>query len=235
MSSAALIDTAGLRKSYRTGEVDTIAVAGVDLSIAVGDYIVLTGPSGCGKSTLMSLLGLIDEPSGGKIRIDGVDVLGLGDAARARIRGERFGFIYQAYNLIAQLNAIENVMLPLSLRSDVPRKVRRERAMALLDSVGLADRATHFPDQLSGGQQQRVAIARALVGRPQVLFADEPTGNLDSSNGEQVMALIDAAHREGTTVCLVTHDPRFVDRGTRLVPMRDGRISTTNGLQGGSQ
>ena len=226
MSAAALIETTDLRKAYRMGEVETLAVAGIDLSIAVGDYIVLTGPSGCGKSTLMSLLGLIDEPSGGQIRIDGVDVSGLGDAARARIRGERFGFIYQAYNLIAQLNALENVMLPLSLRSEVSRKERRERAMTMLHSVGLADRATHYPDQLSGGQQQRVAIARALVGRPQVLFADEPTGNLDSSNGEQVMALIDAAHREGTTVCLVTHDPRFVDRGTRLVPMRDGLIQS---------
>lgn len=220
----AMIEARGLRKSYLTGQVETVAVAGVDLTIQAGDYIVLTGPSGCGKSTLMSLLGLIDEPSGGSITMDGVDVAGLGDAARARIRGERFGFVYQAYNLIAQLTAAENVALPLSLRGTLSRREQRERAAEALRQVGLADRTTHFPDQLSGGQQQRVAIARALVGRPALLFADEPTGNLDSRNGEQVMDLIDEANRAGTTVCLVTHDPRFIDRGSRLVRMQDGLI-----------
>lgn len=222
---AALIEARGLRKTYLTGQVETVAVAGVDLAIQKGNYIVLTGPSGCGKSTLMSLLGLIDEPTGGSITMDGVDVSLLGDAARARIRGERFGFIYQAYNLIAQLTAAENVALPLSLRGNLSRREQRERAAEALRQVGLADRAGHYPDHLSGGQQQRVAIARALVGRPAMLFADEPTGNLDSRNGEQVMDLIDEAHRAGTTVCLVTHDPRFVDRGTRLVRMQDGLIS----------
>ena len=224
----AIIEARGVRKVYRSRDVETVALAGIDLTLERGSYVVLAGPSGCGKSTLMSLLGLVDEASAGEISIDGVRTRAMTDAERAHIRGTQFGFIYQAYNLIAPLTARENVELPLSLHTGLSRSERRKRALTELERVGLADRANHYPDQLSGGQQQRVAVARALVTRPKVLFADEPTGNLDSTNGDQVMRLIDEAHSTGTTVCLVTHDPRFINRGTIMRTMQDGAIVQGN-------
>jgi putative ABC transport system ATP-binding protein len=224
--SDTVLEARQLRKVYRMREIETVALASVDVAIERGSYAVLTGPSGCGKSTLLSLLGLIDVPTSGDILVDGVRVSDLGDSARARIRGHTFGFIYQAYNLIAQLTARENIELPLSLHHDLTRAQRRERALEQLERVGLKDRAQHYPDQLSGGEQQRVAVARALVTQPKVLFADEPTGNLDTANGDQVMSLIDEAHVAGTTICLVTHDPRFVGRGTHAHTMKDGMFLT---------
>nr|WP_279237391.1 ABC transporter ATP-binding protein [Dyella sedimenti] len=196
----------------------------VHLSIARGEYVSISGPSGCGKTTLLSILGLLDTASAGRYVLNGHDVAGLGAAQRARIRNAEIGFIFQAFNLIGDLTVQENVELPLTYRGGIGAAERRERVLESLERVGMAHRMRHYPAQLSGGQQQRVAVARALVGRPAILLADEPTGNLDSRNGEAVMALLEELHRGGATLCMVTHDPRYAELAQRKVRLFDGRV-----------
>ncbi|MFT4247241.1 MAG: ABC transporter ATP-binding protein [Pseudomonas sp.] len=219
-----LIRLDGLGKIFHTDEVETHALSEIALEIARGDFVAITGPSGCGKSTLLSILGLLDTPSGGHYLLDGRDVAGLGARARARVRNERIGFIFQAFNLIADLSVEENVALPLTYRDGYERAAARLRVREVLEQVGMSHRARHYPGQLSGGQQQRVAVARALVGAPAILLADEPTGNLDSHNGEAVMQLLEQLHASGATLCMVTHDAAFARRASRIVHMLDGRI-----------
>jgi len=219
-----LIEMNDIRKVFYADDVETHALAGVHLSIEQGEYVAISGPSGCGKSTLLSLIGLLDTPTDGHYQLNGIGVDGINASQRARIRNKEIGFIFQAFNLIGDLNVLENVELPLTYRSGIGKGERRDRAMAALDRVGMAHRIRHFPSQLSGGQQQRVAVARALVGKPSVLLADEPTGNLDSKNGEAVMALLAELHAGGATICMVTHDPRYADFAQRQVFMFDGQI-----------
>ena len=188
------------------------------------EYVSISGPSGCGKSTLLSLLGLLDTPTGGTYQLNGSNAESLKPNDRARIRNKEIGFVFQAFNLIGDLSVFENVELPLTYRPGVGKAERRERAMKALERVGMGHRIKHFPSQLSGGQQQRVAVARALVGEPSILLADEPTGNLDSKNGEQVMGLLKELHSAGATICMVTHDPRYADFADRKIHMFDGRI-----------
>ena len=220
----ALIQMEEIRKVFYADEVETHALAGIHLTIGEGDYISISGPSGCGKSTLLSLLGLLDTPSDGRYRLSGVPVEDIGVNERAQIRNKEIGFIFQAFNLIGDLTIVENVELPLSYRDGVSRKERRDKALTALERVGMAHRLNHYPSQLSGGQQQRVAVARALVGEPSILLADEPTGNLDSRNGEQIMVLLDELHQGGATICMVTHDPRYADFADRQIHMFDGRV-----------
>ncbi|MDX1555696.1 MAG: ABC transporter ATP-binding protein, partial [Xanthomonadales bacterium] len=189
-----------------------------------GEYVSISGPSGCGKSTLLSLLGLLDTPSQGKYILAGVPVDDITVNERARIRNKEIGFVFQAFNLIGDLTVLENVELPLTYRDGVSRKERKEKAMEALERVGMVHRVNHHPSQLSGGQQQRVAVARALAGEPSILLADEPTGNLDSRNGEQIMLLLDELHKNGSTICMVTHDPRYADFAGTKIFMFDGRI-----------
>jgi putative ABC transport system ATP-binding protein len=220
----ALIHMEEIRKVFYTDEVETHALAGIHLSIQPGEYVSISGPSGCGKSTLLSLLGLLDTPTDGKYRLSAVPVEDIGVNERARIRNKEIGFVFQAFNLIGDLTVAENVELPLSYRAGVGRKERRDKALTALERVGMAHRLNHYPSQLSGGQQQRVAVARALVGDPSILLADEPTGNLDSRNGEQIMTLLDELHSNGATICMVTHDPRYADFANRQIHMFDGRV-----------
>jgi putative ABC transport system ATP-binding protein len=222
-SATELIRLDGIRRVYRAGEEETRALDGVDLAVAPGEYVAIAGPSGCGKSTLLSILGLLDSPSDGAYRLDGRPVSALGAAERARIRNRDIGFVFQAFNLVGDLTALQNVELPLTYRR-LPAAERRERARAALARVGMADRMDRFPSELSGGQQQRVAVARAIAGGPRLLLADEPTGNLDSANGEAVMELLGQLHAEGTTLCLVTHDPRYAGHARRTVHLLDGRV-----------
>lgn len=219
-----LINMTDIRKVFYADEIETHALAGIHLSMDPGEYVSISGPSGCGKSTLLSLLGLLDTPTEGRYHLNGVAVEKINVTERARIRNREIGFIFQAFNLIGDLTVLENVELPLTYRDGVSRGDRRDRAMAALERVGMAHRVRHFPSQLSGGQQQRVAVARALVGEPSILLADEPTGNLDSKNGEAVMALLAELHAGGATICMVTHDPRYADFAERKVFMFDGRI-----------
>ncbi len=219
-----LIQMADVRKVFHADEVETHALAGIHMTIEKGEYVAISGPSGCGKSTLLSLLGLLDTPTEGSYNLNGVAVQDIGVNERSRIRNREIGFIFQAFNLIGDLSVAENVELPLTYRDGSNRKDRRDRAMAALERVGMAHRLNHYPSQLSGGQQQRVAVARALVGDPSILLADEPTGNLDSRNGEQVMTLLDELYQAGATICMVTHDPRYADFAQRKVFMFDGRI-----------
>ena len=219
-----LIEMTDIRKVFYADEVETHALAGIHLHIDKGEYLAISGPSGCGKSTLLSLIGLLDTPTDGHYTLNGVAVDAIGASQRAKIRNKEIGFIFQAFNLIGDLNVLENVELPLTYRDGVSKTERRDRAKAALERVGMAHRVRHFPSQLSGGQQQRVAVARALVGRPSVLLADEPTGNLDSKNGEAVMAMLAELHAGGATICMVTHDPRYADFAERQVFMFDGQI-----------
>lgn len=219
-----LIEMTDIRKVFHADEVETHALAGIHLTMEKGEYVSISGPSGCGKSTLLSLLGLLDTPTEGQYHLNGESVAEIGAGQRAKIRNREIGFIFQAFNLIGDLNVLENVELPLTYRDGVGKAERRERAMEALNRVGMAHRVRHFPSQLSGGQQQRVAVARALVGQPSILLADEPTGNLDSKNGEAVMALLAELHAGGATICMVTHDPRYADFAERQVFMFDGRI-----------
>ena len=219
-----LIEMTDIRKVFYADEVETHALAGIHLNIDKGEYLAISGPSGCGKSTLLSLIGLLDTPTDGHYTLNGVAVDDIGASQRAKIRNKEIGFIFQAFNLIGDLNVLENVELPLTYRDGVSKAERRDRAKAALERVGMAHRVRHFPSQLSGGQQQRVAVARALVGQPSVLLADEPTGNLDSKNGEAVMAMLAELHAGGATICMVTHDPRYADFADRQVFMFDGQI-----------
>jgi putative ABC transport system ATP-binding protein len=221
--SGALVRMQGVGKAFETEAVLTRALSDVDLEIHKGEFLTIAGPSGCGKTTLLSILGLLDSPSSGTYSIDGTPVHQLGAGARARIRRERIGFVFQSFNLIGDLSVQENVELPLGYRG-MPASERRKRATAALERVGMLHRAKHMPSQLSGGQQQRVAVARAVVGEPALLLADEPTGNLDSENGGQVMQLLADLHKGGATLCMVTHDPRYAQLAERTVALLDGRL-----------
>ncbi len=219
----ALIEMEGVTKVFYTDEVETHALAGIHLVIQKGEYIAIAGPSGCGKSTLLSIMGLLDTPTGGKYVLNTKPVETLNLSARARIRNREVGFIFQSFNLIGDLNVYENVELPLTYRG-MPAAERKKRVLESLERVGMSHRTKHYPSQLSGGQQQRVAVARALGGNPSILLADEPTGNLDSKNGEAVMDLLHELHREGATICMVTHDPRYARHADRSVHLFDGRV-----------
>ncbi|MCK9487936.1 MAG: ABC transporter ATP-binding protein [Xanthomonadales bacterium] len=223
-SSQPLIKLEGIRKVFLTDEVETHALSEVHFDIQNGEYVSISGPSGCGKSTLLSILGLLDTASAGRYLLNGRQVEDIGPSERARIRNKEIGFIFQAFNLIGDLTVFENVELPLTYRPGMAKAERRDRVQAALERVGMAHRLKHYPAQLSGGQQQRVAVARALVGQPSILLADEPTGNLDSKNGEAVMGLLDELHRGGATICMVTHDPRYADFAQRKIFMFDGRV-----------
>ena len=218
-----LIQLEDVTKVFYTDEVETHALAGVQMDIRKGEYVSIAGPSGCGKSTLLSILGLLDSPTGGNYLLDGKPVGKLNLAERARIRNREIGFIFQSFNLIGDLTVFENVELPLTYRG-MKAAERKTKVLEALERVGMAHRAKHLPSQLSGGQQQRVAVARALVGSPLILLADEPTGNLDSRNGEAVMDLLRDLHRSGSTICMVTHDPRFARHADRTVHLFDGHI-----------
>jgi putative ABC transport system ATP-binding protein len=222
-NSESLIRLEGVTKVFFTDEVETHALSGIHLEIAKGEYVSIAGPSGCGKSTLLSLLGLLDSPTEGKYWLNQTPVENLDLSDRARIRNREVGFIFQSFNLIGDLNVYENVELPLTYRG-MPSAERKTRSVEALERVGMSHRMKHYPSQLSGGQQQRVAVARALVGEPSILLADEPTGNLDSKNGEAVMDLLRELHRAGATICMVTHDPRFARYAQRTVNLFDGRV-----------
>jgi putative ABC transport system ATP-binding protein len=218
-----LIHLEEIKKVFLTDEVETHALSGIHLEIKKGEYVSIAGPSGCGKSTLLAILGLLDSPSEGNYTLNGQAVANLGLAERARIRNREVGFIFQSFNLIGDLTVFENVELPLTYRG-MSSDERKQAVQAALDKVGMSHRMKHYPSQLSGGQQQRVAVARALAGKPSILLADEPTGNLDSKNGEAVMQLLRELHREGATICMVTHDPRFARHADRTIHLFDGRI-----------
>jgi putative ABC transport system ATP-binding protein len=218
-----LIQLEGIKKVFYTDEVETHALSEIHLEIKRGEYVAIAGPSGCGKTTLLSILGLLDTPSSGSYLLDGKPVAQLGASERARIRNREIGFIFQAFNLIGDLTVYENVELPLTYRG-LPSAERQKRVMEALDKVGMTHRVKHYPSQLSGGQQQRVAVARAVAGQPLILLADEPTGNLDSTNGESVMELLRDLHRAGATICMVTHDPRYARHADREVHLFDGRV-----------
>jgi putative ABC transport system ATP-binding protein len=221
--SEALIRLEGVTKVFYTDEMETHALDGIHLEIQRGQYISIAGPSGCGKSTLLSILGLLDTPTDGKYILNGKAVENLKLSERARIRNREIGFIFQAFNLIGDLTVYENVELPLTYRG-MPSSERKKRCQQALERVGMSHRMKHYPAQLSGGQQQRVAVARALVGDPVILLADEPTGNLDSKNGQAVMDLLRELHRAGATICMVTHDPRYASYADRIIHLFDGRI-----------
>jgi putative ABC transport system ATP-binding protein len=218
-----LIQLDGVTKVFVTDEVETHALAGIHLDIKKGEYLSIAGPSGCGKSTLLAILGLLDSPSDGSYVLNGKPVQGLKLSERARIRNREIGFIFQAFNLIGDLTVYENVELPLTYRG-MPSAERKKRVHEALERVGMSHRVKHYPSQLSGGQQQRVAVARALGGDPSILLADEPTGNLDSANGEAVMDLLRELHRGGATICMVTHDPRYARYADRNIHLFDGRV-----------
>jgi putative ABC transport system ATP-binding protein len=218
-----LIRLEGVTKVFLTDEVETHALSGIHLDIREGEYISIAGPSGCGKTTLLSILGLLDTPSGGNYALKGNEVANLSFAERARVRNREIGFIFQSFNLIGDLSVFENVELPLTYRG-MSASDRKALVTEALERVGMAHRAKHLPSQLSGGQQQRVAVARALAGRPAILLADEPTGNLDSRNGEAVMSLLRELHQGGATICMVTHDERFAQHADRTVHLFDGRV-----------
>jgi len=218
-----LIRLEGVTKVFLTDEMETHALAGVHVEIKRGEYIAIAGPSGCGKSTLLSILGLLDSPTDGNYLLNGKPVGNLKASERARIRNREIGFVFQAFNLIGDLTVYENVELPLTYRG-MPSSERKQRCQTALERVGMSHRMKHYPAQLSGGQQQRVAVARALVGDPLILLADEPTGNLDSKNGEAVMDLLRELHRVGATICMVTHDPRYAAYADRTIHLFDGRV-----------
>jgi putative ABC transport system ATP-binding protein len=218
-----LIQIEGLKKVFLTDEVETHALSDIRLNIKAGEFVSIAGPSGCGKSTLLSILGLLDQPTAGNYLLDGKAVNNLSEDEQSEIRNREVGFIFQNFNLIGDLTVFDNVELPLTFRG-MEAAERRERVNDALEKVGLGHRAKHFPHQLSGGQQQRVAVARAVAGRPLILLADEPTGNLDSQSGEGVMNLLRALHTEGATICMVTHDPRYATHADRQIQLFDGQI-----------
>jgi len=218
-----LIKLESVKKVFYTDEVETHALDNINMEIRSGEYVAIAGPSGCGKSTLLSILGLLDTPSEGRYMLNGQLVTDLPLSQRARVRNREIGFIFQSFNLIGDLTVYENVELPLTYRG-MKASERKERATAALEKVGMAHRAKHLPSQLSGGQQQRVAVARAVAGQPSILLADEPTGNLDSKNGEAVMELLRELHRGGATICMVTHDARYASHAERTIHLFDGRV-----------
>jgi putative ABC transport system ATP-binding protein len=229
-----LIQMQGVKKIFYTDEVETHALAGIHLQINKGEYVSIQGPSGCGKSTLLSILGLLDSPTEGEYWLNGQNVSDLPMSERARIRNREVGFIFQSFNLIGDLTVYENVELPLTYRG-MKSSERKERVQAALEKVGMAHRAKHLPSQLSGGQQQRVAVARAVAGDPVILLADEPTGNLDSTNGEAVMDLMRELHRGGATICMVTHDPRYARHADRSINLFDGLVVEESAMSKESQ
>jgi putative ABC transport system ATP-binding protein len=218
-----LIKLQGVTKVFYTEDVETHALSGIELEIREGEYVAINGPSGCGKTTLLSILGLLDTPTQGEYSLDGQPVANLTATQRAAVRNREIGFIFQAFNLIGDLTVYENVELPLTYRK-MPGAERKKRVMDALEKVGMTHRVKHYPAQLSGGQQQRVAVARAVGGDPAILLADEPTGNLDSVNGKAVMDLLRDLHREGATICMVTHDPRYAEYAARSVHLFDGKV-----------
>jgi putative ABC transport system ATP-binding protein len=222
-ASEQLIHLDNVSKVFVTDEVETHALAGIYMDIRRGEYVSISGPSGCGKSTLLAILGLLDSPSSGMYVLNGKPVQNLKLSERARIRNREIGFIFQAFNLIGDLTVYENVELPLTYRG-MASSERKKKVLEALERVGMSHRIKHYPSQLSGGQQQRVAVARALAGDPSILLADEPTGNLDSQNGEQVMDLLRELHRGGATICMVTHDPRYARYADRSIHLFDGRV-----------
>ncbi|HEY9419884.1 MAG TPA: ABC transporter ATP-binding protein [Thermoanaerobaculia bacterium] len=222
-SAEPLIRLDGVTKVFMTDEVETHALSGIHMEIRPGEYVSIAGPSGCGKTTLLSILGLLDTPSDGKYLLNTKQVADLSFSERARIRNREIGFIFQAFNLIGDLTVYENVELPLTYRG-MAAKERKDRVQEALERVGMSHRMKHYPSQLSGGQQQRVAVARAVVGKPSILLADEPTGNLDSKNSETVMDLLADLHRDGATICMVTHDPRYEKHADRSIHLFDGRV-----------
>jgi putative ABC transport system ATP-binding protein len=213
-----------LSKVYRTEMIETHALRGFDIHVREGEFVAVTGPSGSGKTTFLNIAGLLEEHTGGTYQLDGHDVRGLDDAARSRLRNEKIGFVFQGFNLIPDLNVFDNVDVPLRYRR-LPRAERRARIEETLEQVGLASRIKHYPAELSGGQQQRVAIARALAGRPRLLLADEPTGNLDSQMARSLLELLEEIHAQGTTILMVTHDPELAARAQRNVHIIDGQLS----------
>jgi putative ABC transport system ATP-binding protein len=218
-----MIRLEGVTKIFYTDEIETHALSGVHIEIRKGEFVSIAGPSGCGKSTLLSILGLLDTPTAGRYILEGKEVSALKPAERARIRNREIGFIFQSFNLIGDLNVFENVELPLTYRG-MKAKERRERVEEALEKVAMSHRARHLPAQLSGGQQQRVAVARAVAGDPLILLADEPTGNLDSANGQSVMQLLSELHHQGATICMVTHDERYTRSAQRTIHLFDGRV-----------
>jgi putative ABC transport system ATP-binding protein len=233
-ASQPLINLDGVTKVFYTDEVETHALAGIHLEIQRGEYISIAGPSGCGKSTLLSILGLLDTPTEGTYVLNDRPVADLPLSERARVRNREIGFIFQSFNLIGDLTVYENVELPLTYRG-MKSAERKERVMAALEKVGMSHRAKHLPSQLSGGQQQRVAVARAVCGSPSILLADEPTGNLDSKNGEAVMELLRELHGEGATICMVTHDPRYAKHAERSIHLFDGRVVEEDATRSGAK
>jgi putative ABC transport system ATP-binding protein len=230
--SQALITLQSVTKVFLTDEVETHALSEIQMEIGKGEYVAIAGPSGCGKSTLLSILGLLDTASEGSYTLNGRAVADLPLSERARVRNREIGFIFQSFNLIGDLTVYENVELPLTYRG-MKAAERKERVMAALEKVGMSHRAKHLPSQLSGGQQQRVAVARAVGGSPSILLADEPTGNLDSKNGEAVMELLRELHREGATICMVTHDPRYAKSAERSIHLFDGRVVEEDAARSG--
>jgi putative ABC transport system ATP-binding protein len=220
---APVIELEGVHKHYRTNRLDVHALRGIDLCIAAGEYVTVMGPSGSGKTTLLEILGCLSRPTDGAYRLRGTAVAELDGDGLARLRGDEIGFVFQSFNLLPRLSAVENVELPLAYQN-VPRRERRERATEALKRVGLAERSKHLPNEISGGECQRVAIARALVSRPSLVLADEPTGNLDTRTGDHVLSLFDAMHESGNTIVVVTHDPRIGGRAERRITLRDGVI-----------
>jgi len=231
-----MIEMHDLTKVYRTADVETSALSHINLEIKAGEFIAIMGPSGCGKSTLLNVLGMLDSPDSGRYAFNGEDVAGYAESKLADIRKQNIGFIFQSFNLVDDLSVAENVMLPL-LYQKVPAKERQDRVQAVLERVGIAHRADHRPQQLSGGQQQRVAVARAVIANPKLILADEPTGNLDTVNGEEVLELLNQLNGDGTTIIMVTHDQSHAEHASRIVQMLDGRVLSENivGMQRASE
>lgn len=226
----AIVKLEKLSRTYRTEHVATRALDAIDLEITQGEYVAICGPSGCGKSTLLSVLGLLDQEFEGKYWLESQSLSGLSAQALTKLRNRRLGFVFQNFSLLSDLNVLDNVALPLRVRRELPVAQCREAAANCLAQVGMNHRSQHLPAQLSGGEQQRVAIARALVTQPALILADEPTGNLDSQNAENVMQLLDTVHASGTTIVLVTHEPRFAARAGRIIALRDGRIESQSAV-----
>ena len=224
-----LIRLAGLCRKFRAGETETTALHRIDMSVMSGEFLAIMGPSGCGKTTLLNILGLLDRPDEGMYHLAGKDVSGFGDAERSRARRGMIGFVFQYFNLIPNMTVYENIELPMTLL-DIGSRERRERIEQLLEQLHIAHRRRHYPSQLSGGQQQRVAFARALSTRPRLILADEPTGNLDSTNGEHIMNLLEDAHTSGTTIVMVTHSPAYASRAQRILRLFDGKIASAESL-----